>query len=193
MGILEVTHRAVFLDRDGVINRASVRDGKPYPPSGPEELEILPGVPEALSRLSAAGFRLVVVTNQPDVARGRQSREMVEAIHKALRNELPIDEFRVCYHDDADRCSCRKPVPGMLLQAAVDLDLDLTASFLVGDRWRDVEVGKNAGCATVFIDYGYSERRPENPDKIVQSLLEAADWILDRVRWDKDIISEEGP
>jgi len=178
-----VTRRAVFLDRDGVINRAFVRDGKPYPPSGPEELEILPGVPEALSRLSAAGFRLVVVTNQPDVARGKQSRETVEAIHTALRNQLPIDEFRVCYHDDADRCSCRKPEPGMLLDAAADLGLDLPSCFLVGDRWRDVEVGKNAGCATVFIDYGYSERRPEKSDKIARSLSEAADWILDRARY----------
>jgi len=176
-----VTPRAVFLDRDGVINRAFVRDGKPYPPSGPEELEILPGVPEALSRLSAAGFRLVVVTNQPDVARGRQSRETVGAIHTVLRNRLPIDEFRVCYHDDADCCTCRKPAAGMLLQAAADLGLDLPACFLVGDRWRDVEAGKNAGCATAFIDYGYSERRPEDPDKIVRSLPEAADWILDCV------------
>lgn len=171
-------HRAVFLDRDGVINHAFVRDGKPYPPSGPEELEILPGVPEALSRLSAAGFRLIVVTNQPDVARGRQSRETVEAIHTVLRNQLPIDEFRVCYHDDADRCSCRKPLPGMLQQAAADLCLDLMASFLVGDRWRDIEAGRNAGCATVFIDYGYDEIQPQNLDVRVASLLEATEWIL---------------
>lgn len=178
-----MTDRAVFLDRDGVINRAFVRDGKPYPPSSPGELEILPGVPEALSLLSAAGFRLVVVTNQPDVARGEQSRETVEAIHTLLRNQLPIDDFRVCYHDDVDRCSCRKPLPGMLLQAAADLGLDLSASFLVGDRWRDVEAGRNAGCMTIFIDYGYSERKPEAPDKIVSSLSEAADSILDPAKY----------
>lgn len=173
-----MTHRAVFLDRDGVINRAFVRNGKPYPPSGLEELDILPGVPEALSRLSAAGFFLVVVTNQPDVARGRQSRETVEAIHETLRKALPIDDIRVCYHDDADRCPCRKPAPGMLHQAASDLGLELSACFLVGDRWRDVAAGKVAGCTTVFIDYGYSEKCLEKPDKIVKSLSEAADWIL---------------
>jgi len=181
-----VTHRAVFLDRDGVINRAFVRDGKPYPPSGPEELEILPGVPEALSRLSAAGFRLVVVTNQPDVARGKQSREAVEAIHAILRDQLPIDEFRVCYHDDADRCSCRKPLPGMLLQAAADLGLDLSASCLVGDRWRDVEAGIAAGCSTYFIDYGYDEQKPQSITFKVSSLYEAALIILNGGGNEKD-------
>jgi len=175
-----VTRRAVFLDRDGVINRAFVRDGKPYPPSGPEELEILPGVPEALSRLSAAGFWLVVVTNQPDVARGKQSRETVETIHALLRNQLPIDEFRVCYHDDADCCHCRKPEPGMLLDAARDAQLDLSNSFMVGDRWRDIEAGKRAGCSTIFIDAGYEETRPDRPDMCVCSLSEATSWILSR-------------
>jgi D-glycero-D-manno-heptose 1,7-bisphosphate phosphatase len=180
MGIDEVTRRAVFLDRDGVINRASVRDGRPYPPSGPEELEILPGVPEALSMLSAAGFHLVVVTNQPDVARGLLSREAVEAIHADLSARFPIDEIRVCWHDDDDRCRCRKPEPGMLLDAAREARLDLSSSYMVGDRWRDVEAGRAAGCVTVLIDYGYAERQAGPPDKKARSLMEAAEWILSR-------------
>jgi D-glycero-D-manno-heptose 1,7-bisphosphate phosphatase len=170
--------RAVFLDRDGVINRAFVREGKPYPPARMEELEILPGVPEALSRLHDAGFHLVVVTNQPDVARGTQRREVIDAMHASLAAALPLDAFRVCDHDDADGCVCRKPKPGLLETAARELDLDLAGSFMVGDRWRDVEAGRRAGCTTIFVDLEYTERRPERPNVTVRSLPEAADWIL---------------
>jgi D-glycero-D-manno-heptose 1,7-bisphosphate phosphatase len=180
MGIDRKTGRAVFLDRDGVINRALVRDGQPYPPAGVEELEILDGVPAALRRLKDAGYLLVVVTNQPDVARGRQSRSAVEAIHARLASTLPIDEFRTCYHDDGDACECRKPKPGLILEAARAHDVDLSASVMVGDRWRDIEAGRQAGCATVFLDYGYDERRPEQPDAVFGSLAEAAGWILSR-------------
>jgi D-glycero-D-manno-heptose 1,7-bisphosphate phosphatase len=170
--------RAVFLDRDGVINRAVVRDGRPYPPVSAADLEILPGVAEALSRLKAAGFIVIVVTNQPDVARGTQSRETVEAIHAKLASLLPIDEFRVCYHDDNDRCGCRKPKPGLLVEAAAARGVALSQSVMVGDRWRDIEAGTRAGCRTVFVDYGYAERRPDAPDLVVHSLQEAADRVL---------------
>lgn len=176
--------RAVFLDRDGVINRAVVRGGKPYPPASIEELELLPGVPEALARLRAAGYRLIVVTNQPDVARGATTRDAVEAIHRGLREggagrpALPLDRFEVCYHDDGDGCACRKPAPGMLIEAARAEGVELGASFMVGDRWRDVEAGRRAGCTTLFIDYGYDEVERTPPDERFRSLAEAADWIL---------------
>lgn len=170
--------RAVFLDRDGVINRAVVRDGKPYPPHHIDDLEILPGVPDALARLRLADYYLVVVTNQPDVARGTQRREVIDAMHASLAAALPIDEFRVCDHDDPDECACRKPKPGMLEAAARDANLDLSASVMVGDRWRDVEAGRRAGCRTVFIDRDYAEARPDRPDATVGSLPEAVDWIL---------------
>jgi D-glycero-D-manno-heptose 1,7-bisphosphate phosphatase len=169
---------AVFLDRDGVVNRAPVRAGRPTSPAGVGELEVLPGVPEACARLRAAGFALIVVTNQPEVARGRLSREVVEAIHDCLRRRLPLDDIRVCYHDDADGCACRKPKPGMLLAAARDWGIDLARSVMVGDRWRDIEAGRRAGCRTVFIDYGYVEPRPEDADFETDSLLSAAEWIL---------------
>jgi D-glycero-D-manno-heptose 1,7-bisphosphate phosphatase len=180
VGIKTPSRRAVFLDRDGVINRAVVRDGTPYPPERVEDLEVLPGVPEALMRLHTAGFRLIVVTNQPDVARGTQRRTVVDAMHDRLASTLPIDEFRVCGHDDRDACACRKPKAGLLTAAARDAGLSLPASFMVGDRWRDVEAGRRAGCTTIFIDWGYEERRPEQPDVIVQSLPDAVDWILSR-------------
>jgi D-glycero-D-manno-heptose 1,7-bisphosphate phosphatase len=167
---------AVFLDRDGVLNRAVVRDGKPYPPASVEAVEIPPDVPTSLVRLKAAGFRLVVVTNQPDVAKGTQTRAGVEAINAALLAQLPIDEFRVCYHQDADHCDCRKPKPGLLLQAPMH---DLARSVMVGDRWRDIEAGRRAGVlATILIDNHSGEPCDVEPDARVQSLGEAAEWIL---------------
>ena len=180
MGIGAV-NRAVFLDRDGVLNRAILRDGKPYPPASLDQLEVLPGAADALADLKSRGFLLFVVTNQPDVARGAQTREAVEAIHAELRKQLPLDGFFVCYHDDKDRCDCRKPAPGLLLQAAGRHAIQLSESFLIGDRWRDVEAGQNAGCATILVDYRYRERGPaREPDARVKSLREAADWILSR-------------
>lgn len=169
---------AVFLDRDGVINKAVVRDGKPYPPANVSELEILPGVEDALVKLSQAGYLLIVVTNQPDVARGTTTKETVEEINDFLASRLPLDDFRTCYHDGVDRCGCRKPQPGALLSAARMHGVELEKSFMVGDRWRDVEAGQRAGCRTCFIDYGYAEKQPEKVDFRVGSLLEAAQIIL---------------
>ena len=170
--------RAVFLDRDGVINRAIVRDQKPFAPRDVAEVDILPRVPEALERLKAAGFVLIVVSNQPDVARGTTDRRTVEAINAKLAERLPLDDFRVCYHDSRDACDCRKPKAGLLKAAARDRDVDLQASFLVGDRWRDIEAGLSVGCTTLFIDYGYDEPQPAVCDYRVKSLDEAARIIL---------------
>jgi D-glycero-D-manno-heptose 1,7-bisphosphate phosphatase len=170
--------RAVFLDRDGVLNRAVVRDGVPHPPASLDELEILPGVSEACERLRGAGFKLVVVTNQPDLRRGTQTLANVQAINDELKRRLALDDIRMCPHDDADLCSCRKPAPGMLLAAAGELDLSLRSSVMVGDRWRDVETGRRAGCKTVFVDRGYAEPRPAAPDLTVAELADAVPWIL---------------
>jgi D-glycero-D-manno-heptose 1,7-bisphosphate phosphatase len=171
--------RAVFLDRDGVINRAIVRDGLPYPPANAAAMEVLPGVPEALAALKAHGFALLVVTNQPDVARGTTSRAVVDEMHRVLAETLPIDHFYACYHDSADGCACRKPHPGMLLDGARDFGIDLSRSYMVGDRWRDCDAGLAAGCQTVFIDYGYRERQPDNPNFRASSLADAARIILE--------------
>ncbi len=171
--------RAVFLDRDGVINQAIVRDGKPYPPSGVNELRLVVGAADALRDLKQAGFLLIVVTNQPDISRGTRSRASVDAIHQALRETLPLDDVFVCPHDDSDHCDCRKPLPGLLLRAAEKYDIDMTRSFMIGDRWRDVDAGASAGCTTVWIDYGYREKPPAvQPTVKVDSIRAAADWIL---------------
>jgi len=178
---------AVFLDRDGVINRPKLRQGRPYPPASLDELEIYPEASACLGRLQVAGFTLVVVTNQPDVARGKQRREVVEEINQELSRQLPVTAVYVCFHDDADGCHCRKPAPGLLFDAARDLGLDLGQSFMVGDRWRDVEAGRRAGCRTVHIDRHYSERSAELPDVVTTGLAEAVSWIeasgYRRERW----------
>ena len=172
--------RAVFLDRDGVINQAVVRDGKPFPPSTLAEFVLLPGVEEACARLKAAGFLLVVATNQPDVGRGTQRREEVEAMHAAMSAALPIDRVEVCYdRGQGEPSEFRKPAPGMLRRAARELEIDLAASWMVGDRWRDIDCGAAAGCRTVFIDYGYAEQLRQRPDFRSASLLAAAALILE--------------
>jgi D-glycero-D-manno-heptose 1,7-bisphosphate phosphatase len=170
--------RAVFLDRDGVINEALVKDGKPYPPRALKDLRILEGVREALLRLRQNGFLNLVVTNQPDVARSKTPKKNVDDIHRELARELALDGFYTCWHDDHDGCDCRKPKAGLLEKAARDHGVDLKSSYMVGDRWRDIEAGKAAGCSTVFVDYGYTEKQPENPDFLCHSLNEAAAWIL---------------
>lgn len=178
--------RAVFLDRDGVLNRALVRAGKPYPPQELSEVEILPGVEEALLALKEAGFILITVSNQPDVARGTLKRETVNSINNYLGERLPMDRFIMCFHDSGDDCACRKPKPGMLLEGALEFNIDLSRSYMVGDRWRDVDAGKIAGCKTIFIDYGYDEPQPEAYDFIAGSLLEAAQIILSMEKESED-------
>ncbi len=179
MGIGAVKRRAVFLDRDGVLNRAEVREGKPYPPGRVSAVQIEAEAPGCLQRLAAAGFALIVVTNQPDVARGTQTRAEVDAINALLAAHMPIDDFFVCDHDRG-ACDCRKPKPGLLTAAAEKHGLELTASYMVGDRFRDVGAGQAAGCAaSLWIDRGYThDPAPEPPFVRVLTLTEAADWIL---------------
>jgi D-glycero-D-manno-heptose 1,7-bisphosphate phosphatase len=168
---------AVFLDRDGVINRALLEEQRPRPPRSVDELEVLPGVTAALTALRAAGYCLVVVTNQPDVARGTTPRSAVDAINARLQSLLPLDAVRTCMHDDADRCLCRKPAPGLINAAASELELECAASYMVGDSWRDVEAGRRAGCRTIFVYHGYAPP-PDSCDFRARSLYEAAGIIL---------------
>ena len=171
--------RAVFLDRDGVINRSVVRDGKPYPPVRVEDFEILPGVAEACAKLKAAGFLLIVATNQPDVGRGTQAQEIVEAMHRKMCEALPIDRVEVCYDPGQGVPSdFRKPAPGMLLHAAHELGIDLPQSWMIGDRWRDIDCGVKAGCRTIFIDHGYDEKLRATPDFHARSLADAGEIVL---------------
>jgi D-glycero-D-manno-heptose 1,7-bisphosphate phosphatase len=178
----KVTRRAVFLDRDGVLNRAMVRNGRPYPPLRLEEFELHDNAAAGCARLKAANFILVVITNQPDVGRGTQTRETVEAMHSKLRSAIPsIDRIEVCYHageQHGEPCECRKPRPGMILRAAAELNIDLPGSYVIGDRWRDVDCARAAGCRAIFIDHGYEEKLRERPDFTVANFNDAVDAVL---------------
>ena len=169
---------AVFLDRDGVLNAAVVVGGLPHPPRTASEVVAMPDAPDACRSLRLAGFMLVVVTNQPDLARGTTNVVAVDAINRSVRKMVAVDDLRMCPHDDADDCLCRKPRPGLLLDAASDHGIDLHQSWMIGDRWRDVDAGRAAGCRTIFIDRGYRESPPTGPTRVARSLADAACFII---------------
>ncbi len=173
--------KAVFLDRDGVLNKAIIKQGKPYPPESREELIIMSDAYSALTKLSKAGYLLIAATNQPDVARGKTSKAWVNAVNQTLMTQLPLDDFRVCFHDDKDLCLCRKPLPGLLLDAASEHGIDLKDSFMIGDRWKDIEAGQRAGCKTIWLNHSYAEISPNPPPNYTAyTLTKAADWIIQK-------------
>jgi D-glycero-D-manno-heptose 1,7-bisphosphate phosphatase len=182
MGKHEVARRAVFLDRDGVLNQPTVRNGLPCPPSRVEDFELYDDVADGCARLKASNFLLVVITNQPDVARGTQSRKAVEAMHLKMQSAIPfLDRIEVCYHAGeryGERCDCRKPLPGMILRAAAELKIDLRSSYVIGDRWRDVDCARAAGCRAIFIERGYQESLREAPDFTVANFTDAVSALL---------------
>ena len=179
---------AVFLDRDGVIVVPEFRDRRSFAPKRLEDFRFYPEAAASLQRLKGAGFILAVITNQPDVGNGLIARSEVDAMHETMTRELPVDAVKACFHRQADGCNCRKPKPGMILEAAVELGVNLNKSFMVGDRRSDVEAGRAAGCATVFIDLGYDEPAPDAPDYVVHSIMEAADVIIETA-----LTAQEGP
>lgn len=176
MGIDQIK-RAIFLDRDGIINSSVVKEGKPYPPASVVEVQFITGVRECLLKFAKKGFLIFIITNQPDVARGTKNIEEIEKIHHLIKEQFPVDEIFACYHDDEDHCTCRKPGIGFFLQAQRDYAIDLTQSYMVGDRWRDIDAGKNAGCTTIFVDYGYNEKLKQQPDFIIQEPAEMIQYI----------------
>ncbi len=174
--------RAVFLDRDGVINRSEVRNGKPYAPRALAQFRLLPGVIEAVKSLKRAGLLVIVVTNQPDIGNGLVDAAVVDAMHAKLRRVLPVDDIKVCPHRQDEGCTCRKPKPGMLLEAAREWNIDLKTSFMVGDRWGDIVAGRAAGCYTVFINRGYSEQQLAVPNSHAFSLPSASRSIISLIQ-----------
>jgi D-glycero-D-manno-heptose 1,7-bisphosphate phosphatase len=182
MGRHKVARRAVFLDRDGVLNRPVVRNGQPHPPSRVEDFELYDDVADGCARLKAAEFLLVVISNQPDVGRGTQSREVIEAMHMKMQSALPsLDRIEICYHAGeryGEPCDCRKPRPGMIWRAAAELKIDLGASYVIGDRWRDIDCARAAGCRAIFIERGYAESLHEAPDFTVANFGDAVNVLL---------------
>ncbi len=173
-------HKAVFLDRDGVLNIPEFREGRSFAPRTLEAFKLVPDAQRSLQRLKEAGFALIVVTNQPDIGNGLLSRDVLDRMHDKMRESLPLDAVEVCPHTRQDSCGCRKPSPGMILSSATRLGINLALSYMVGDRSSDIDAGKAAGCKTIFIDLAYTaETPPAAPDKVVTSLAGAVDWILD--------------
>lgn len=174
--------KAIFLDRDGVINKAIVQNGKPYPPATVEDIVFPSGTIEAIDSMRSSGYLVIVVTNQPDVAKGIQSKETVEAVHELIKQRFHVDDIKVCYHIDEDNCCCRKPKPGMIIDAAKEHTIDLKRSYMIGDRWLDIEAGKTAGCKTILVqpEIAYNETQAQGMDATVASLYEAAIFILSR-------------
>lgn len=169
--------KAIFLDRDGVLNKTIFKMGKPRAPYSLQEFELFPGVVEATQKLKQAGFLLIVVTNQPDVARGWVSLESVHAVNGKLKELINFDDIKICFHDSKDACNCRKPKPGMLLESAREHEIDLKNSFMIGDRYSDVEAGLSAGCKTILIGDG------DGPSSVLPhhqrpSLFDATEIIL---------------
>jgi D-glycero-D-manno-heptose 1,7-bisphosphate phosphatase len=169
---------AVFLDRDGVLNEAFLDNGTPVPPRVVADFRLLPGVTEACRAFSEAGLVLVVVTNQPDISRGSLRQGELDAMNERLRKVLPIDDICVCPHDNAEGCPCRKPRPGMIMDAARRLGLDLNRSVAVGDRWRDIDAARRAGVHSVHIEWNHDEELHSPADATFGSLIEARDHIL---------------
>ena len=165
--------KAIFLDRDGVINKIFIKNGLPFSPDTFDQLEILTGVKESILRLKKLNFLCLVATNQPDVSRGKIKKKTIVKMNNYLKHEIELDDVFVCYHDDHDNCRCRKPKSGLLLDAAKKWDVDLKKSFMIGDRWKDIEAGKSAGCKTIFIDCDYNEKKPNSPNFTTDSLINA--------------------
>jgi D-glycero-D-manno-heptose 1,7-bisphosphate phosphatase len=175
--------RAVFLDRDGVLVRAEVRNGKSHAVRRVKDFRLLPGAREAVHALRKRGFLIVVVTNQPDIGNGLVAAEVVAAMHDLLRRKLPVDSIEMCPHRQADNCGCRKPKAGMLTAAAARFSIDFSASFMVGDRCSDIVAGRSVGCYTLFVDRGYDRCTDVRPDAVVRSLRQAVQHILNRTAY----------
>jgi D-glycero-D-manno-heptose 1,7-bisphosphate phosphatase len=173
--------KAIFLDRDGVINKAIVVNGKPYSPRSVEEVEIIAGVAQSILELKNAGFEIIVVTNQPDIARKKTTTEKIQEIHDFIKKETGVNNFYLCPHDNSDTCLCRKPKAGLITRAADDLEVDLSQSYLIGDRWKDITAGQLAGCECFFIEENYLEKKPNMPYTRVKSLREASWKILNKI------------
>jgi D-glycero-D-manno-heptose 1,7-bisphosphate phosphatase len=167
---------AVFFDRDGVLVKPVLRDGIPYAPLRHEDFSLLPGAVEAVALVRNAGFLAIVITNQPEVRRGQLDPALLAEFHQRLREQTLVDDILACPHDDRDHCACRKPKPGMILEAARRHGIDLSRSYLVGDTERDLGAAHSAGLPLILIDAPHNQHL--HPDHRARGVLAAAAMIL---------------
>jgi D-glycero-D-manno-heptose 1,7-bisphosphate phosphatase len=162
--VLLKKNKAFFFDRDGILNKSIIKNQKPYSPRFPNELKLNHKFLPFIKELKKKNYIIIVVTNQPDIKRGKLTKYSLKIINSIIKKYFLVDEIYVCMHDKVDKCNCRKPKPGMLKKAMKKLNIDLKKSFLVGDRNKDVEAGNSVGCTTIFIDYNYDDLKPKNYD-----------------------------
>jgi D-glycero-D-manno-heptose 1,7-bisphosphate phosphatase len=180
VGIREV-RRAVFLDRDGTLNHLVPRlDGTLASPRSLAEFKLINGIARQVERIHKAGFMAILATNQPDVARGFLDARVLESMHEELMKQAPLDGIMVCPHDDPDDCTCRKPRPGLLIQAAERWGIDLAQSFMVGDSWKDMEAARAAGVKDILINAPYNQE--VTCSLRTDSLESACNYILAQAR-----------
>jgi D-glycero-D-manno-heptose 1,7-bisphosphate phosphatase len=172
-------NKSVFFDRDGIINKALVKNNKPYSPLTVKEFKFTDYIKLGCEALERAGFFLFIVTNQPEISRGNLQQNELNLINLLIYQTLPVKEILVCPHSHEDLCSCRKPSAKMISDAANSYNIDLKNSWLIGDRWKDIDCGFKAGCKTIFVDYNYDEILKEKPNFIVSSVSSAINIILE--------------
>jgi len=171
-------NKCVFLDRDGVLNESLVISGKPYAPTQKSEFKITNGSIDAINKIKKKGFLTIIVTNQPDLVTGKLEKHTLDFFHKKLITLMPIDDIFICAHVDRDKCSCRKPKPGLIFKAASKYNINLSKSYMIGDRWRDVDCAKEAGLRSIFIDHRYNEKLNNVPDFTIFTIRDAINCIV---------------
>ena len=169
--------KAIFLDRDGTLNKVYIENGLPISPSSLNKFKIIKGVKKSINRLKKLNFLCILITNQPDVFRGKISKKTVVKMNSYIKKKIKLDDMFVCYHDNEHNCSCRKPKPGLLVKASKKWKIDLNKSFMIGDRWKDILAGKKVGCKTIFINNNYKNDKKVKADFTFKSLLKAVNKI----------------
>ena len=153
-------------------------DGKSYAPRSLKDFKIFPKVKSDIKKLKNRGFKVFVITNQPDIGNKLLKKKTLNEMHSLLKTKVPIDKIYFCPHTKNDRCKCRKPKPGMIIKASNNLKIRLKESYVIGDRKTDIDAGLKAGCKTIFVNNNYYEKRPTKQEKTVKSLHAAVKYIL---------------
>jgi D-glycero-D-manno-heptose 1,7-bisphosphate phosphatase len=167
-----MVNKAVFLDRDGIVNRALIINKKPYPPLSVSDTFPIKEISELIKSWHDKGYLVIVITNQPDVANHLVEKSEVDKINRYLKSLVGFDDIFVCYHSEKDNCDCRKPKVGLFKQAKEKYNIAFSKSWMIGDRKKDIDAGKKIGCQTIFVDYDYDEKKPKNFDYTVESVKE---------------------
>lgn len=168
--------RAVFIERDGILNEVQAGPNHPISPMTMEEFRVNEKAKIPIKKLKDAGFVLIVTTNQPGISRGYQSRRDLDYMHDHLRRNFPVDDILVCAHEESDECPCRKPRPGLLIESAFKWQINLDQSYVISDKWQDAEAARTAGCTSLLLKSPWIGQG--HHDFVLPSLKEIANKII---------------